>query len=234
MKLDNLLNIIIPLDFGLKGRNEELRRGVKLMMVVLVVAAIVVSSVSVTLAVCPEGATGWYVWVMVAWWIFLHTIVYCVLIGILLSSKGSLKELINGPASSLPDKAVKSYQPCEEDDPFFSPLIDEDALIEYIKANPDSFTCGEDMALFYIIMRDSGYSRASMRRFHDFLSSKIECRGYGQLSQGCLKVKERLGYHSMDETRKRLVIKYEKMEKLLQRFVVQAADAQDSPPSVES
>ncbi len=65
MKLDNLLNIIIPLDLELKGRNDALMRGVKLMMAVLVVVAIVGSAIEVTLDVCPDGAADWYVWVMV-------------------------------------------------------------------------------------------------------------------------------------------------------------------------
>ncbi len=55
MKLDNLLNIIIPLDLWLKGKNEALRRGVKLMMAVLVVMVIVGSAVLSALNMCPEG-----------------------------------------------------------------------------------------------------------------------------------------------------------------------------------
>ncbi len=104
MKLDNLLNIIIPLDLGLKGKNEALRRGVKLMMAVLVVVAIVGSAIKVTLDVCQEGAADWYVWVMVAWRIFLHTIIYCLIIGVLMALEGTLKDVIKGkktwPSSS--------------------------------------------------------------------------------------------------------------------------------------
>ncbi len=218
MKLDNLLNIIIPLDLGLKGKNEMLRRGVKLMMAALVVLAIVGSAIKVTLNVCPEGAADWYVWVMVAWRIFLHTIIYCLIIGVLMALKGTLKDVIKGKKKPEPETPEAQTATNEEENTFFSSDIDEEALVAYIKSNSNKFTSGEDMAIFFLIMSDKSYIGTSKKEFHKFLSSLIDCKGYTQLSNGCLRVKEVFNYHKMDETRQMLVAKYEEMEKILQKF----------------
>ncbi len=217
MKLDNLLNIIIPLDWGLKGRNDALRRGVKLMMAVLVVVAIVGGAIEVTLNVCPEEAADWYVWVMVAWRIFLHTIIYFLVVGVLMALEGTLKDVIKGK-KKLETPKSQTYAN-EEENTFFSSDIDEEALTAYIKSNPNKFTSGEDMAIFFLIMSDRSYIGTSKKEFHKFLSSLIDCKGYTQLSNGCLRVKEVLNYHSMDEARQKLVAKYEEMEKILQKFI---------------
>ncbi len=224
MKLDNLLNIIIPLDLGLKGKNEALRRGVKLMMAVLVVLAIVVSAIGVTLDMCPEGVADWYVWVMVAWRIFLHTLVYCVIIGVLMVLEGTLKDVFKGkkkPTTEASPAAQTTADENEEENTFFSSDIDEEALTAYIKSNPNKFTSGEDMAIFFLILSDRSFIGTSKKEFHKFLSSLIECKGYTQLSNGCLRVKEVLNYHSMDETRQKIVTKYEEMEKIIQKFIKQ-------------
>ncbi len=220
MKLDNLLNIIIPLDLGLKGKNEALRRGVKLMAAVLVVSAIVCSAVLVTLEICPEGAADWYVWVMVAWCIFMYAAVYCLAACVLLYLKGTLKDVIEvkeNPAS--PAVRTAALDGAADANSFFSSDVDEEALVSYIKSNPDKFTSGEDMAIFFLIMSGRSYIGTNRKKFHEFLSSLIECKGYSQFSNGCLKAKEVLGYHSMDEARRRLIAKYEEMEKILQGFI---------------
>ncbi len=222
MKLDNLLNIIIPLDLGLEGRNEALRRGVKLMMAVLVVLAIVGSAVSVALDVCPEGAAGWCVWVMVAWLIFLHSVVYCLIICVIMALRGRLNDMFKNwgrPTAAVP--AVQtSVDEDEEENIFFSSDIDEEALVSYIKSNPEKFTSGQDMAVFFLIMSGRSYIGTNKRKFHEFLSSLIACKGCGQFSDSCRRVKEILDYTSTDEKRRKLMVKYEEMDKILQEFII--------------
>ncbi len=222
MELDNLLNIIIPLDFGLNGKTEALRRGVKLMMVVLVVVVIVGSAIEMTLDVCPEEAADWCVWVMVAWRIFLHTVIYFLVVCVLMALEGTLMDVVKGKKKPavVADLKVASEDEAEENR-FFTSDIDEESLTAYIKSNPNKFTSGEDMAIFFLIMSGRSYIGTNKRKFHEFLSSLIDCKGYTQLSSGCLRVKEVLNYHSMDATRQKLVAKYEEMEKILQKFIEQ-------------
>ncbi len=221
MKLDNLLNIIIPLDLGLKGRNEELMRGVKLMLAVLVVSVVAGSAVEAVLGMCPEGAADWCVGVMVAWRIFLHTVIYLLIVVALMAFKGTLKDVLNGLQGSVASSSRGAADgDTADENVFFSSDIDEGALISYIKSGPDKFSSGEDMAIFFLIMKEAGYIGPGRKEFHEFLSSQIRCRGYGPFSSGCQRVKEVLGYHSLDETRRKLVAKYDEMEKILRGFIV--------------
>ena len=72
---------------------------------------------------------------------------------------------------------------------YFSKDINELALKAFIKTNPNRFSSGEDMAIFYLLMTGKSYIRTSKNDFHNFISSLIDCVGYTQISNACAKVK---------------------------------------------
>ena len=80
----------------------------------------------------------------------------------------------------LPSMTVNTY---------FSKAINEPSLKAFIKANPNRFSSGEDMAIFYLLMTEKSYIGTSKNDFHNFISSLIDCVGYTQLSNACAKVK---------------------------------------------
>ena len=72
---------------------------------------------------------------------------------------------------------------------YFSKAINEPALKAFIKTNPNRFSSGEDMAIFYLLMTENSYIGTSKKEFHNFIYSLIDCVGYTQLSNACAKVK---------------------------------------------
>ena len=64
---------------------------------------------------------------------------------------------------------------------YFSKDINEPALKAFIKTNPNRFSSGEDMAIFYLLMTEKSYIGTSKKDFHNFISSLIDCVGYTQL-----------------------------------------------------
>ena len=102
---------------------------------------------------------------------------------------------------------------------YFSKDINEPALKTFIKTNPNRFSSGEDMAMFYFLMTDKNYIRTSKKDFHTFISSLIDCVGYTQLSNACAKVKPILNdkWHDANEE---MMNKYQSLQKDLQLFIV--------------
>ena len=103
---------------------------------------------------------------------------------------------------------------------YFSKDINEPALKAFIKANPNRFSSGEDMAMFYLLMTEKSYIGTSKKDFHNFISSLIDCVGYTQLSNACAKVKSILNdkWHDANEE---MVNKYQSLWEDLQVFIVQ-------------
>ena len=61
---------------------------------------------------------------------------------------------------------------------YFSKAINEPSLKAFIKVNPNRFSSGEDMAIFYLLMTENSYIGTSKKDFHNFISSLIDCVGY--------------------------------------------------------
>ncbi len=221
MAIDDLLDIMIPVDCGLNGKSVAARRGVKVMMLVLIAAVIVGSAIAVTSDVCPEDAAVWYVWVMAVWRVFLHAVIYCLAVGAWRAFDG--KDMAKGgerPADAAPVLQASDEDTSMEEDILFSSDVDEEAVISYIKSNPDRFSSGEDMSLLFLAMSDRSYICTSKKKFHEFLSSLIDCAGYDTFSGRCRRVKEILEYTDTDSARRKLMVKYDGMQKLLQEFTI--------------
>ena len=60
---------------------------------------------------------------------------------------------------------------------YFSKDINEPALKAFIKTNPNRFSSGEDIAIFYLLMTGKSYIGTSKKDFHNFVSSLIDCVG---------------------------------------------------------
>ena len=103
---------------------------------------------------------------------------------------------------------------------YFSKDINEPALKAYIKANPNRFSSGEDMAIFYLLMTGKSYIGTSKKDFHNFISSLINCVGYTQLSKACAKVKTIL-HDKWHDANEEMVNKYQSLWEDLQVFIVQ-------------
>lgn len=103
---------------------------------------------------------------------------------------------------------------------YFSKDINEPALKVFIQANPNRFSSGEDMAIFYLLMTEKSYIGISKKDFHTFISSLIDCVGYTQLSNACAKVKPILNdkWHDANEE---MVNKYQSLWEDLQIFIAQ-------------
>ena len=71
---------------------------------------------------------------------------------------------------------------------YFSKAINEPSFKAFIKANPNRFSSGEDMAIFYLLMAEMSYIGISKKEFHNFISSLIDCVGYTQLSFPSLSI----------------------------------------------
>ena len=103
---------------------------------------------------------------------------------------------------------------------YFSKAINEPSLKAFIKTNPNRFSSGEDMAIFYFLMTDKNYIRTSKKDFHNFISSLIDCVGYTQLSNACAKVKSIL-HDKWHDANEEMVNKYQDLWEDLQIFIAQ-------------
>ena len=101
---------------------------------------------------------------------------------------------------------------------YFSKDINEPALKAFIKTNPNRFSSGEDMAIFYLLMTEKSYIGTSKKDFHNFISSLIDCVGYTQLSNACAKVKTIL-HDKWYDANEEMVNKYQSLWENLQMFI---------------
>ena len=104
----------------------------------------------------------------------------------------------------LPSMTVNTY---------FSKAINEPSLKAFIKVNPNRFSSGEDMAIFYLLMTEKSYIGTSKKDFHNFISSLIDCVGYTQLSNACAKVKTIL-HDKWHDANEEMVNKYQDLGKI--------------------
>lgn len=110
----------------------------------------------------------------------------------------------------LPSMTVNTY---------FSKAINEPSLKAFIKANPNRFCSGEDMAIFYLLMTEKSYIGISKKDFHNFISSLIDCVGYTQLSNACAKVKTIL-HDKWHDANEEMMNKYQDLWEDLQIFIL--------------
>lgn len=118
------------------------------------------------------------------------------------------------PESKIPERLSIS------ENTYFSSRINEPALKAFIKANPNRFCSGEDMAIFYLLMTEKSYIGTSKREYHNFISGLIDCVGYTQLSNACAKVKAIL-HDKWHDANEEMVNKYESLWEDIQLFIVQ-------------
>lgn len=118
----------------------------------------------------------------------------------------------SGPESELQDL------PSISANAYFSKDINEPALKAFIKTNPNRFSSGEDMAIFYLLMTEKSYIGTSKKDFHNFISSLIDCVGYTQLSNACAKVKTIL-HDKWHDANEEMVNKYQSLWEDLQMFI---------------
>ena len=110
----------------------------------------------------------------------------------------------------LPSMTVNTY---------FSKAINEPSLKAFIKTNPNRFSSGEDMAIFYLLMVEKSYIGTSKKDFHNFISSLIDCVGYTQLSNACAKVKTIL-HDKWHDANEEMANKYQDLWEDLQIFIL--------------
>ena len=84
------------------------------------------------------------------------------------------------PQPSEPESEIQDL-PSITANTYFSKDINEPALKAFINPNPNRFSSGEDMAIFYLLMTEKSYIGTSKKDFHNFISSLIDCVGYTQL-----------------------------------------------------
>ena len=110
----------------------------------------------------------------------------------------------------LPSMTVNTY---------FSKAINEPSLKAFIKTNPNRFSSGEDMAIFYLLMTEKSYIGTSKKEFHNFIYSLIDCVGYTQLSNASAKVKTIL-HDKWHDANEEMVNKYQDLWEDLQIFIL--------------
>ncbi len=231
MTTDKLLSRIVPLELGLENKSNEMRRRIKLFMAVLIVIMIILTAVWAARARCAEGASEWYVGIMVGWHIILHGAVYYMIVAIVAALCGDLRDTLDdivvvnciqhikeGPGMARPQIQPRVHREFSKNK-VFSPCINEPAVIEYIKSNQDKFAISEDIAIFFFIMQKNGYIGTSMKMFHNMMASLVPCRSYDQLSHSLQRVKEIYGYYESEEKRVRLVRKCALVEELVKGFL---------------
>ena len=122
------------------------------------------------------------------------------------------------PVQSKPQPSEPESEIPERVNTYFSSRINEPALKAFIKANPNRFSSGEDMAMFYLLMTEKSYIGTSKKDFHNFISSLIDCVGYTQLSNACAKVKMIL-HDKWHDANEEMVNKYQSLWEDLQMFI---------------
>ena len=122
------------------------------------------------------------------------------------------------PQPSEPESELRDL-PSMTVNTYFSKAINEPSLKAFIKANPNRFSSGEDMAIFYLLMTEKSYIGTSKKDFHNFISSLIDCVGYTQLSNACAKVKTIL-HDKWHDANEEMVNKYQSLWEDLQVFIV--------------
>lgn len=121
------------------------------------------------------------------------------------------------PQPSEPESELQDL-PSISANTYFSIDINEPALKVFIKANPNRFSSGEDMAIFYLLMTEKSYIGTSKKDFHNFISSLIDCVGYTQLSNACAKVKAIL-HDKWHDANEEMANKYQSLWADLQMFI---------------
>ena len=123
------------------------------------------------------------------------------------------------PVQSKPQPSEPESEIPERVNTYFSSRINEPALKAFIKANPNRFSSGEDMAIFYLLMTEKSYIGTSKKDFHNFISSLIDCVGYTQLSNACAKVKTIL-HDKWHDANEEMANKYQDLWEDLQIFIL--------------
>ena len=126
-------------------------------------------------------------------------------------------ERISEPESEIPTSLTQE-QESQKTNTYLSSAINEPALKAFIKTNPNRFSSGEDMAIFYLLMTEKSYIGTSKKEFHNFISSLIDCVGYTQLSNACAKVKSIL-HDKWHDANEEMVNKYQSLWEDLQMFI---------------
>ena len=126
-------------------------------------------------------------------------------------------ERISEPESEIPTSLTQE-QESQKTNTYLSSAINEPSLKAFIKANPNRFSSGEDLAIFYLLMAEKSYIGTSKKDFHNFISSLIDCVGYTQLSNACAKVKSIL-HDKWHDANEEMVNKYQSLWEDLQMFI---------------
>ena len=126
-------------------------------------------------------------------------------------------ERISEPESEIPTSLTQE-QESQKTNTYLSSAINESSLKAFIKTNPNRFSSGEDMAIFYLLMTEKSYIGTSKKDFHNFISSLIDCVGYTQLSNACAKVKTIL-HDKWHDANEEMVNKYQSLWEDLQMFI---------------
>ncbi len=219
MLIDKLLDVIVPLDFGLASLKGKTRRTVRILISAAVMSLVALTAVASTFRLCPPDASGWFVGIMVVWRIFLHTIAYYAAVVLVMALQGRLKAGIREGDEDHVKASDPMREPPEKENTFFYTNVEEEALVEFIRSNPSRFTSGEDMAIFYLIMTGRRGAGRDMKKFHAFLSPLVDCKSYAQLVSSCARAKEVIEYNKYDKTRIRFMKKYSDMQEILQEFI---------------
>ncbi len=127
-------------------------------------------------------------------------------------------ERISEPESEIPTSLTQTPE-SQRTNTYLSSAINEPALKAFIKANPNRFSSGEDMAIFYLLMTGKSYIGTSKKDFHNFISSLIDCVGYTQLSNACAKVKSIL-HDKWHDANEEMVNKYQDLWEDLRIFIL--------------
>ena len=122
------------------------------------------------------------------------------------------------PQPSEPESELRDL-PSITANTYFSKNINEPVLKAFIKTNPNRFSSGEDIAIFYLLMTEKSYIGTSKKEFHNFIFGLINCVGYTQLSNACAKVKAILHYKWHDANEE-MVNKYQDLWEDLQIFIL--------------
>ena len=223
--VDRVLDWIVPIRLSGKWMNVEVERGVKIMLSFILLATIPTHAISKTLEVVPPDAADSLVWTKFSLYLLCDIIVYVGIVAGFLLLKPFVLELIevplpihSKPQPSEPESELRDL-PSMTVNTYFSNAIKEPALKAFIKTNPNRFSSGEDMAIFYLLMTEKSYIGTSKKDFHNFISSLIDCVGYTQLSNACAKVKTIL-HDKWHDANEEMASKYQDLWEDLQIFIL--------------